>query len=133
MRPVLLDRSRREWKGERRAAVPRRPLVHVVRAEEYPALSCHHVQRALVKIRKVPRQPFRRPEPAAHLLHRLPAPAQWMRSRPREAPNQRKLAEHEMIDFNWIILSPLPLTEVGGNFLLLHRILNRSRQQASVV
>ena len=116
MRPVLLDRGRREGKREGRASVPRRPLVHVIRTEEDSALSRHQVQRAFVKVRKVPRQPFGRPKPPAHRFHRVRAPAQRMQSRPREAPNQRKLAEHQMIDFNRIIFSPLPLTEVGRNF-----------------
>src|SRR4029077_9171832 len=113
MRPVLLDRSMREWKYERRASVPRRPLVHVMRTEEYPTLPRHHVQRAFIKVRKIPRQPFGGPKAPAHCLHGVIASAQWMHSRPREAPNHRKLAEHEMIDFNWIIFPPLPLTEVG--------------------
>src|SRR4029077_4209763 len=113
MRPVLLDRSMREWKYERRASVPRRPLVHVMRTEEYPTLPRHHVQRAFVKVRKIPRQPFGRPKASAHRLYGVIAPAQRMQSRTREAPNHRKLAEHQMIDFNRIILSPLPLTEVG--------------------
>src|SRR6202051_2790719 len=108
MRAVLLDRGLREWKRERRASVPRRPLVHVMRTEEYPTLPRHHVQRAFIKVRKIPRQPFGRPEPSAHRLHRVGAPAQRMPSRSREAPNHRKLAEHEMIDFNRIILSPPP-------------------------
>src|SRR5216683_4394891 len=104
MRPVLLDRSLREWECERRAPVPRRPLVHVMRTEEDSTLPRHHVQRAFVKVRKIPRQPFGSPKPAAHRLHRIVAPAQRMQSRSREAPNQWKLAEHEMIDFNRIIL-----------------------------
>src|SRR5229473_4889130 len=112
MRPVLLNRSLRERKRERRASVPRRPLVHVMRTEEYPALPRYHVQSAFIKVRKVPGQPFGCPKAPGHRLHRVGAPAQRMQSRPREAPNHRKLAEHQMIDFNRIILSPLPLTEV---------------------
>ncbi len=65
MRPVLLDRGLREGKHEGRASVPRRPLVHVVRTEKNPTLSRHQVQRAFVKVRKVPRQPFGWPKPRA--------------------------------------------------------------------
>src|ERR1700687_324864 len=113
MYTVLLNRSLRERKRKRRVSVPRRPLFHVMRTEEYPTFPRHYVQRAFVKVRKVPRQPFGGPKAPAHRLHRVVAPAQRMQSRTREAPNQRKLAEHKMIDFNRIILSPLPLTEVG--------------------
>src|SRR6266481_5101788 len=100
MRPVLLDRSLRERKCERRATVPLRPLVHVMRTEEDPTLPRHHVERALVKVRKIPRQPFGGPKAPAPRLHRVVAAAQWMQSRPRQTPNHRKLAEHRMVDFN---------------------------------
>src|SRR5260221_166770 len=89
MRPMFVDRSLRKWKCERRAAVPRRPLVHVIRTEEDPTLARPQVQRAFVEIREVPRQPSRRPKAATHLLHRLPAPAHGMHSGPRESGGSR--------------------------------------------
>src|ERR1039457_6454275 len=109
MRPVLLDRGLREGKRKGRASVPGLPLVHVIRTEEDSALSRHQVQRAFVKVREVPRQPFGSPKPAAPRLHRVRAPAQRTHSRPREAPNHRKPAEQQMIDFNRIIPPPLPI------------------------
>src|SRR6266849_4694876 len=133
MHTVLLDSSLREWKRERRASVPSRPLVHVVRTEEYPALPRHQVKRAFVKVRKVPRQAFGRTKPAAHLLHRLPASAQRTQSRSCVAPNHRKTAEHQMIDYDWKILSPLPLTQVRRTAWLLHCVFNRGCQQAPIV
>src|SRR5208337_1697717 len=110
---AFLDCRRSEWKHERRSPIPRRPLVHVIRTEEDSALPRHQVQRAFVEVRKVPCQPFGGPKPPAPRLHRIPAPAQRMQSRPRETPNHRQLAKHEMIDFNRIILPPRPLAEVG--------------------
>src|ERR1019366_7176544 len=145
MRPLLFDRGRCERKRESRASVPRRPLVHVMRTEEDSAFSRHQVQRAYVKVRKVPRQPFGRPKLPARRSHRERAPAQRTQSRPREAPNQRKLAEHRMIDFNRMIFSPFPSAEVGRNFRgkargilragsrQLYRVLHRHRQQVPVI
>src|ERR1035441_4536300 len=108
---MLLDCSPREGKYECRAAIPCRPLVHVIRAQEDSTLACHQVERAFVKVRKVPGRPLGRSKPAPYRLYRESAPAQGMQSRSGETPNQRKMAQHQMIDFNRIICPPLPRSE----------------------
>src|SRR5262252_6329184 len=104
-----------------------------MRTEPNPALSGDQIEGALVKIRKIPGQSFRRTKIPTHRLHGIGTAAERMYSRSGKLAEQWQMTQDWMLNLHLIVFTPFPLAEIRWHAGLFQRVLHGRSQQTLVI
>src|ERR1700685_2258034 len=102
----------REWQSERRSAIPRLPLIHVVRAEKISALAGHNIQSRLIEVGEISREALRGSVMAADVFYRVSAARLLLNSGTAPPIDEGNLPKDRVLNFDRIEFAPVPGSQI---------------------